>query len=227
MDLLKVKESLKERAYRIIHKNIISCTWPPGSLLNEKELASTVAVSRTPVREALNRLEQENLVRIVSQRGVFVSEITVKTINDVYQVREILEPFIVRLVTPIIDVEELARFDQLFESCLTSDYDQLTSLDDEFHQMIIAACDNSYLIQMMNNIYAQNERIRILSTRLPCRMEETIAEHREIIAAMMIRDADKAAQAMQIHIAKSRYAAFRLSTGRSGSDYMSGARLSL
>jgi DNA-binding GntR family transcriptional regulator len=212
MELSSVKTNLKEKAYRAIRENIISCAWLPGSLLNEKELAEILSVSRTPIREALNRLEQENLVKIVPQRGVFVSEITVKTISDVYQVREILEPFVVQLVTPKADPTALLRFHQLFNSCSVGEDEVLPRLDDEFHHFLIAVCDNDYLVQMMQNIYAQNERIRVLSTRLPRRLEETVSEHCEIIDAMLVRDADKAAHAMRVHIANSRYAAFRLNT---------------
>lgn len=213
METKGIKTNLKEKAYQIIRENIMNCTWLPGSLLNEKDLTEFIAVSRTPIREALNRLEQENLVKIVPQRGVFVSEITIKTISDVYQVREIIEPFVVKLATPKADPAVLKRFYQEFESCSTSDDDVFPRLDYEFHYFLVAASDNAYLVQMMHNIYAQNERIRVLSTRLPHRLEETLSEHRAIIAAMLAQDADKAAQAMQIHIANSRNAAFQLTPG--------------
>ena len=73
---METKESLKEFAYRLLRKQITDCTILPGTLLSEKELGEKLGVSRTPIREALNRLEQEQLVSILPKRGVLVSEIT-------------------------------------------------------------------------------------------------------------------------------------------------------
>lgn len=205
--------SLKERAYRIIKQNIVSCAFPPGSLLNEKDLVERIGVSRTPIREALNRLEQEKLVTIIPQRGSFVTEITPQVIKDVFQVREMLEPCLVGRVTPLVDAADLADFRDRFRQLAYGDYDAAISLDDDFHNFIIRASGNKYLMNLMENLYAQNERIRAIMMRMPQRLSETVDEHLAVIDAMAARDEATAMAAMRQHIISAMHMAFKFITG--------------
>ncbi|HWR29273.1 MAG TPA: GntR family transcriptional regulator [Negativicutes bacterium] len=203
--------SLKERAYKIIRQNIISCAFPPGFLLNEKDLVEKIGVSRTPIREALNLLAQEQMVTIVPQRGSFVTEITPKTINDVFQVREMLEPLLARLVTPIVEERDLIEFRDRFMTMTSDDYEAAMVADKEFHNYIVKASNNIYLINLIDNLYAQNARIRAVSLRMPQRMAQTQGEHLAIIDAMLLRNEAKAAEAMRRHMVKARLSAFDFS----------------
>lgn len=205
--------SLKERAYKCIKENIISCVFPPGSLLNEKDLVEQIGASRTPIREALSRLEQEQLVMILPQRGSFVTDITPKTINDVYQAREMLEPGLVRLVTPVIAEASLLEFQHRFEQLAQDDYEAAIVADSDFHNFVLKSCNNDYLIQLMENMYAQNERIRILMVRKPQRLRETTEEHLAIISAMLRRDEAGAAEAMRSHMRNARQSAIKFQYG--------------
>lgn len=205
--------SLKERAYRIIRENIINLRFLPGSMLNEKDLVAQVGASRTPIREALSRLEQEQLVVILPQRGSFVAEITAKTINDVYQVREMLEPELVRLVMPVIVEESLLAFRKRFVTSADDDYDAATTADNDFHNFVLRSCNNDYLLQMMGTLYAQNERIRILMIRAPLRLQASAYEHLAIIDAMLDRDAGRAVEAMRVHMANARRSAINFQLG--------------
>ena len=111
------KNTLKEQAYAIIKENIINCTYAPSSFLVESELMQQVGASRTPIREALNKLEQENLVRILPKRGVLVCDITMGTLNEVYEVRRLVEPYIVREYGCRLDEEALRReYEQVEQS---------------------------------------------------------------------------------------------------------------
>jgi len=202
--------SLREKAYEIIKNQIITGKLSPGIALNERELVAEIGVSRTPIREALNRLEKEHLVIITPQKGASVGTITPKVINDIYQLREVLEPHIVSLVTPNFSKDELLRFQKHFSCLSVEDYDLLAENDMEFHYAIIYAFGNDYLNHLMDNMYIQNERIRSLSLRLPQRLSESVTEHLAIIEAMLARDPLKAAAAMRSHLANARYAAFRL-----------------
>ncbi len=203
-------ENLREKAYRIIKQLILTCAFDPGSILNERELVESIGVSRTPIREALNRLEKENLVTIIPQRGAFVSAITVKVINDIYQLREIIEPCVAAMVTPVFPAESLERYRQAFQELEPEDYDRLAKLDNELHCHIMDLAGNDFLNQVMANMYAQNERIRFRSTRLPQRSQETIDEHLAIIEAFLAREPLAAHEAMRVHLVKSRQAAFRI-----------------
>ncbi|HWQ61813.1 MAG TPA: GntR family transcriptional regulator [Negativicutes bacterium] len=204
-------ENLREKAYRIIKQRIINCQLAPGSALNERELVAEIGVSRTPIREALNRLEKENLVTIIPGRGSFVSSITVKEINDIYQLREIIEPYVTGLVTPSFPEERLAFYRDAFLALDQDDYDGLARLDSEFHFLIMDTAENDRINQVMANMYAQNQRIRFRLTRQPARLQETVDEHMAVIEAMLARDPLKAQEAMRAHLIRSRQAAFKLS----------------
>lgn len=203
-------DTLKEKAYKIIKDKIARCELAPGEILNEKSLIEEIGASRTPIREALSRIEQENLVRIIPKRGVFVSEITMKDISEIYQVREELDPFITKLATPYVPEKELLRYQQLFSQIDSLKYSESIEIDDQFHSLILMSCNNSYLIQMMNNIYVQNQRIRVLSARLNNRIKVSANEHLDIISNLLKRDADKAAEAMRKHIVSSKNVAFQI-----------------
>jgi DNA-binding GntR family transcriptional regulator len=208
--LVSPPESLREKAYRIIKQRIINCQIAPGSALNERELVAEIGVSRTPIREALNRLEKENLVTIIPGRGSFVSSITVKEINDIYQLREIIEPHVTALVTPSFPEERLAAYRDAFLALDQDDYDGLARLDSEFHIILMDAAANDLINQVMANMYAQNQRIRFRLTRQPARLQATVDEHLAVIEAMLARDPQTAQEAMREHLIRSRQAAFKL-----------------
>ena len=203
--------SLREKAYRMIKDRIVTCEFLPGSPLNERELVELIGVSRTPIREALNRLEQERLVVITSQKGATVTVITPRIINDIYQLRDMLEPHVIAAVTPTFSEEILLRLRKGFnESNRSGHFEDLVALDSELHFSIINSFGNDYLCELMGNMYTQNERIRFLSTRMPRRLEETSDEHVQIIDAMLTRCPQKAAEAMRAHLTMARQVALQL-----------------
>ncbi len=190
-----------------IKEDIISCRLKPGTLLIEQELAENLGISRTPIREAFNLLQQENLVKMVSQRGVFVTEVTVKLMNEVYELREILEPQIVRLATALIPADILLDFQQKFLNIEESTSSKRVELDGIFHTTIARHCGNSIMLQIMLNLYAQMDRIRTLSCRSRQRWHDANSEHLAIISTMLAGNAEKAAHAMLIHVKSSCQAA--------------------
>ena len=202
--------SMRDKAYRILRDKIVACELLPGSSLNERDLVEQIGVSRTPIREAFHRLEMENLVTIVPQRGAFVCEITAQVIQDIYQLREMLEPQLIRMATDDIPDSVLADFRSAFLALQPDAYDELARIDNVFHLTVVDRIGNDYLRQLMDNMYAQNERIRYHLTRLPRRLQETVAEHVGIIDAMLAHDPEGAAEKMHAHLINSRKAAFRL-----------------
>lgn len=203
--------SLKDKAYGIIKDKILRCEYLPGQILVESEIIETVGASRTPIREALNKLEQERLVRIVSKRGVFVSEITVSTVCDVYDVRELVEPYFVERYAPMVPQERIERLfqelDQL-EAENPASTDQYYAFDNDLHLLFARYDSNSYLQIMMEQIYAQNNRIRILSGRASSsRLKASQEEHRHIVDALARKDYALGALAMKKHLQMARDAA--------------------
>ena len=85
--------TLKDRAYRVIKEKIISCEYPPNAILNEGQIQAEINVGRTPVREAISCLAQENLLRIIPKKGIIISELSINEILMTYDTRELIEPY--------------------------------------------------------------------------------------------------------------------------------------
>lgn len=213
------EKSLKEKAYSIIRQKIIECEYLPGQLIVESEIVELVGASRTPIREALNKLEQERLVKIMPKRGVFVSDISVAAVHEVYDVRELVEPHFVQKYAHLIPQpqvnEMLERLGRLSQQAggITPEY---YVFDNDLHHLFISGNQNSYLRIMLKQVYAQNNRIRVLSGRFSMqRMHETQNEHYYILQAMQMQNYSKAAAEMLAHLKAARNAALQAITSNS------------
>lgn len=210
------KESLKERSYQYIREGILTLRYPPGSFLDEAHLVEEIGASRTPIREALNKLEQENLVRIFPKRGVLVCDLTLADLNEVYEVRLLLEPYIIRTYASALPREALLAARERIGGQQAED---INDADDQLHQMLADSCANSYVRAMMGRIYYQNHRIRILSDRKNHhRRPDTGSEHLAIVDHLLAGDSAAAADAMTAHLLNSKEAAIAamLSSGAPG-----------
>ena len=204
------KQNLKDKAYNYIKDRIVRCVYAPGSFLVESELITGIGASRTPIREALNKLEQEKLIRILPKRGVMVENVTMADINDVYEVRFMIEPAIVGKYGKNIPE---AKLKEMFQRNIiaanshpgSDEYD----LDSDLHNLFVNACENRYLVEMMSRIFAQSHRLRILSGEyLEDRIQESLKEHIAILNALLQKDYPAAEDAMKKHLEKSQAAAF-------------------
>jgi DNA-binding GntR family transcriptional regulator len=205
--------SLKQQAYNIIRSKILTCEYAPNTYLNEDLLCKELNVSRTPIRDALSRLEQENLVRIMPKKGIIVAPLTINDINMIYETRILLEPYILSTYGRRINETIEKRMHQILEKANnnSSDIQMLYDLDDEYHHLIIDLCENKYLIQCYMNIYAQNLRLRIISgNQNKERLDASQQEHIKISNYILTRDYDDAANAMEAHLLASKEAAFKV-----------------
>jgi GntR family transcriptional regulator, rspAB operon transcriptional repressor len=201
--------SLMKKAYASIKTKIVNCDYLPDTFLNEAELMKELDVSRTPIREAMSRLEQENLVRIIPKKGIIVSSLSLSNVKELYQVRELLEPYIIRHWGAQVAPEILVEYqNKLRKTSQETPERERYLIDYELHRIISDKCENQYFVQLLGNVYDQNHRIRILSGKLHRRLEETRTEHLSIVERLLGGDADGAAKAMEIHLENSRKAAF-------------------
>ena len=203
---------LKSRAYGIIKEKIISCDLKPGSVISEKALMDEIGASRTPIREAIGKLEEEHLVDVYPKRGIFVSQVTIKDVLDIYAMRIIVESFAVRLAALILEPEQIRPFRNLWmpkhAALSTEDHNKS---DRDFHMLIAQASGNKYLLQTFSTLFNQASRIRMLSLlRMEKRLEEARKEHLFIIEALLRKDEDEAEKYMKHHLANSRETALRL-----------------
>lgn len=213
--------SLKQQAYQTIRAKILNCEYAPNSYLNEEQLCKEINVSRTPIRDALSRLEQENLIKILPKKGVVVAHLNINEINMIYETRILLEPYILSTYGNRIDDNHfnelkniITESDSLITLITTSNSTDLTKiheLDDDFHNLIVQSSQNRYFIQCYKNMGAQNSRLRILSGNLnKDRLEKTQEEHIQITNEIIKRNYKKAADTLEAHLMASKEAAFNV-----------------
>ena len=201
---LDAYKPLRELVADNIRQAILRGTFPPGMRLMELQLASDIGVSRTPVREAIRALELEGLVVMIPRRGAYVANISIKDINEVYEVRTALEVLAAGLAAERIDDAELDEMERtlITMSGLTPahDIDKLVATDTKFHDIIYKASRNGRLISIVNNLREQINSIRGGSMVYPGRMADMMEEHRAIVDAIAQRDSDVAQQAVRTHM---------------------------
>lgn len=201
--------SLKAKAYDIIKENIISCRYAPGDFLNEMQLMDEIGASRTPIREALNKLEQERFVRIVPKKGIMVSELTLREINELYQVRLMLEPQVLRQWGEWIPVEELERcHTRLVNYSPEMNMLERNELDNSLHRLIVDYCPNCYIREWFGHVFSQNQRVRIFTGQIGQRMELNNESHLRILDKLLLGDYNVAAELMTEHLEEGKRATF-------------------
>lgn len=210
------KSNLKTLAYNTIRHKIVTCEYAPGSFLNEELLTEALNLSRTPVRDALSRLEQEGLIDIKPKRGITVRSLTVNDINMIFEVRAMYEPYILLHYGTLLPEDQLNEFYNIFlhknaDSACFRDNDYFYSLDSDFHKMIVSSCPNTYLRSNYNLIRTQNERFRYMTGNVSNnRLEDTFKEHLDIIRPCLQKNWTKAAEKMVYHIEQSKKSTFQL-----------------
>lgn len=206
------KKSLKQQAYDEIKRKIVTCEYAPNTLLNEELLREELHVSRTPIRDALSRLEQKGLITILPKKGIMVSSLSINDINMVFEVRMMYEPYAL-----------LHYGSRIPYSVLTHSYELLSDLDamsedwaffqadDAFHAAVVQAIGNRFLLQTYEWIQDQNLRFRVMTgqTSAP-RLEDTSKEHTRILEACLKKDWSEAASAMKDHLINSKNSTFDL-----------------
>ncbi|MCI8512551.1 MAG: GntR family transcriptional regulator [Lachnospiraceae bacterium] len=195
-------------AYEYVKEKIISGEYPPLSDISEDILQKELNVSRTPVREALLRLEKEDMVYIYPRKGTIVTAVTLDLIEDIYGVRELVEPSMAVSSMQMVSKEWLLdikkRFAEVPEGLTEPELRRYyIDLDTEFHSKSIANCPNRYLTRLMNNIHDQNLRLRIISSH-PTEGEGSIEEHAALIDALLEGDAKKLEKLLKEHLAISK-----------------------
>lgn len=209
------KESLKQQAYNIIKEKIINCEYAPNDLLNEEKLKEEIGASRTPIRDALIRLEQERLVHILPKKGIMVAPLSIRDINAVYEARMLIEPYAIEYYGNKISREKFVEYKETFQKIKDAVKngrgmpENLYEIDDQFHIEFIKAMENEYFLSMYEQIYNQNLRLRILSgARGKNRMTETQDEHLKIVDYCIYGNWEQAASAMKEHLLFSKRASF-------------------
>ena len=210
MDGLKVNENeylpLREVVFNTLRRAILRGELVPGQRLMEIRLADQMGVSRTPVREAIRKLELEGLVVMVPRKGAEVAHISGKNLRDVLEVRRALEELAGELACERMTAEDFKKLEQAnhkFASVLDSDdITVLGQADEEFHGLIYQATDNDRLVQMVNHLREQMYRYRIEHLKNKSQRTILLQEHQDIMRALAARDVEAVRRAIRAHINK-------------------------
>ena len=195
---------LRDVDFNTLRQAILRGELKPGERLMEIQLANKLGVSRTPIREALRKLELEGLVNMVPRKGAEVADITEKSLRDVLEVRKALEELSVQLACEKIteeEIEELKRVAERFKDTLNDqDVTKIAEADVAFHDVIYTATDNQKLILLLNNLREQMYRYRVEYLKKEEAYPQLIAEHEELIDNISKRNKEEATRIMCEHI---------------------------
>lgn len=195
---------LRDVVFQTLRQAILKGELQPGERLMEIKLAQLLGVSRTPIREAIRKLELEGLVVMIPRKGAAVANITEKDTKDVLEVRRTLEMFAVEVACERITSEQLATLKEAakaFEASKGSmDLIRIAETDMQFHEIIYEATQNERLVQMLNNLRENMYRYRIEYLKDPNYYDSLVGEHREILDAIETKNIEKARICMRDHI---------------------------
>ncbi|HIQ98813.1 MAG TPA: GntR family transcriptional regulator [Candidatus Scybalocola faecavium] len=195
---------LRDVVFNTLRDAILRGDLEPGERLMEIALANRLGVSRTPIREAIRKLELEGLVVMIPRRGAQVASITQKDLQDVLEVRTSLEDLAVRLACERIRPEQVDQMKEAlknFEAALKgTDVTVIARADVDFHDVIFSSTGNARLVQILNNLREQMYRYRLEYLKDFSSHERLLQEHKELLAAIEGHDQENAARIIRTHI---------------------------
>jgi DNA-binding GntR family transcriptional regulator len=207
---LEPPNSISDQIYERIRQQILHGDIEPGERLMQNQVAENLRASRTPVREAFRRLEQDGLVERVPQGGVRVTHLDIEAIQEVFGIRNVLEAYAVELACGRITAEEIGALKQLVNQAgeLLSSGEvgretkikRLFELNSQFHDTIYRASANSYLMGMINSLRFIVGRLRFLGLRADSTWSRAWDEHSQLIGLLEKKDKESAARLLKTHL---------------------------
>ncbi|MDR3289010.1 MAG: GntR family transcriptional regulator [Peptococcaceae bacterium] len=194
---------LREIVFESMREAIIGGVLKPGERLMEMQLADEMGVSRTPVREAIRKLELEGFVVMVPRKGAYVAGVSLKDVADVFEIRTALESLAAGLAAERVTEEEIEQMERLVHWAEEKEptLEQILEMDTSFHALVYKASRNPWLTQILENLWEQIQRFRSTSLAVPGRGKEAILEHRGIIEAIALHRPEEAQELAAAHIA--------------------------
>lgn len=199
--------SLRGKVFEKLREDILSGVYKDHDELKEVTIGEELGVSRTPVREALRQLELEGLVKIIPNKGAYVTAITQKDVKDIYMIRSMMEGMCTRWATEHITQEQI---EELEEIILLSEFhlkkktgvkaEQVSELDGKFHQILYEASNSRIMERTLSDFHKYVKMARKMSVRSSDRAEKSIEEHKHILEAIRSKDADSAERLANEHI---------------------------
>ena len=196
--------SLEEQVTETLEAEILTGKLAAGASLTEQSLSVRLGVSRTPIRAALHTLAEEGLINLIPNKGAVVVGVTREDLIDIYRIRMRLEGLASALAAERISKEDLATLRESVELAefyiSKNDAEHLKELDTQFHAIIYRASGNRMLNKTLSELHRNITSYRKMSLAVPGRLERSVGEHREILAAIEERDAERADRLTSAHV---------------------------
>src|SRR5262245_1715981 len=191
------RPNLGESVAAAVREMIVDGRLPPGQRINEVHLAATLGVSRTPLREALNRLTAEGALTSVPRQGFYVCELTLEELEQIYPIRALLDPEALRLAG-LPPPDRLKRLEALNKQIgAARDPEAVLALDDQWHRELFAGCPNHVLIGLIRQFTQRTRRYDIAVMRERHSVQRAVEDHRRILDALRGGDLDAACDALR------------------------------
>ena len=196
--------SLVDEAYEQIHRRILDNAWPPGHRALEQEVALALGMSRTPVREALLRLQNEGLVEVIPRHGMRVLPVSPNDMREIYQILTALECMAAELLAQRQpsgkELEPLVAATKAMDKALKAgDLEAWAAADESFHKQLVELAGNRQLQATVMNYWDRAHRARMVTLRLRPKPVNSTREHRALVDRIAAGDADGAAQVFRAH----------------------------
>lgn len=208
------RRSVKDVVYQELKEKIIDGVFEPGEFINEEGISNELSLSRTPIREAMQRLEVEGMVIKLPNGRLQISPISIEEIDDLYDVREVLEGLIARQATQNINTEQLEELRIINENMLTSSKENRNDLvikyGDDYHNLLYSVSNNKTTLRILTQLNDHIARYRRLAPKNDINRSQSAAmEHNEIFLTIEKRDYKRAEELMKKHIRNSKEAAIK------------------
>lgn len=196
--------SLEKRTYDAIKGAILGFTLKPGDALIETDLALQLGISKTPVRDALLRLEKEGLVEKIPFKGSYVAEITKELFIQLFQIRATLEGLAAGLATPFLSEEDIRTCESAIlehrNALQNGNIEAAAKYNKNFHHAVLCRCTNRHLLEILSNLDDNIQRFRLMSNYQRGVILKSVQEHEAILDAIRRKSPDDVEKAMKVHL---------------------------
>ncbi|MGI9607864.1 MAG: GntR family transcriptional regulator [Acidimicrobiales bacterium] len=195
-------ETKRDLAYQELRRMIVQLELAPGDVLREDELRDQLDLGRTPIREALQRLEREHFVTVLPRRGMYVSGIDVSELSMLFETRTVLEPYAARLAALRGTPSDWDDMETALARTRESNVSKLEHLaiDRTCHEIMWTASGNRFLLDTLDMLYAQSDRLWHLYLAYVADMHHAVEEHTAILEALRAGDGDTSADLVETHV---------------------------
>ena len=196
--------NLASVVFENVRESIVSGEYQNGMALTEAFIAGKLNVSRTPVREALRRLEAEQLVKLIPNKGAVVQGVSADDARDIYEMRSLVEGLAAARAAQNATAEQIKNMEEILDLAQfyiqRNDYDKLKVTDGNFHQLLYDMTGSKTLKLYLGEMHGSAEKFRLMSIKTEGRVKESDKEHRSVMEAIKAHDAEKAKELMTLHV---------------------------